>query len=180
MRIRILIQPLIIPIALALSACGQSTQQVQRQVAPPVRQLPAAAKPVRFSDHPLAPINRNISNGEALWHVRAGLNVAALSCRGQGRTAVAPAYNRLVTAQRTAFETAQHQEEAVFKSSGVNWQRTFDQHQTRLYNFFANPKAVPQLCRSAATIAQTFAAMSPGELASNAMRALAELESSVI
>ena len=38
----------------------------------------------------------SVDPNEAIWHLRAGLNVAALLCKGRGRVAVAPGYARLL------------------------------------------------------------------------------------
>ena len=42
--------------------------------------------------------NRALSPAAAVWHLRAGLNVAALACRGPDETAVVARYNAVLAA----------------------------------------------------------------------------------
>lgn len=95
---------------------------------------------------------------EAVWHLRAGLNVAALSCRGRGRAAVAPAYSRLLSRHRALLAAAYAEEERRYGSG-------FDRHQTKLYNRFAYQRSPERFCRDAAQVAGSASAMDSPSLA---------------
>ena len=105
---------------------------------------------------------------EAVWHLRAGLNVAALTCRGRGRTNVAPAYARVVSRHKTLLARAYASEERRYGKG-------FDRHQTKLYNQFSNQRSPERFCRSAASVANRAAAMDSAALAKNARALVAEL-----
>lgn len=138
--------------ALLLSACSQS-----RPVAPPPR---SAGAP------PRAPISA--AADEALWHLRAGLNVAALSCGRGGRVSVAPAYTRMLSRHRALLASAYAAEERRYGSG-------FDRHQTQLYNRYSNQRSPQQFCRNAASVAARAAAMDSPALAGNARALLSQL-----
>lgn len=84
----------------------------------------------------------------AVWGVRAGLNVAALSCRGSGRRPVAAHYARMLAHHRGLLAAAYRQEQG---KQGV---AAFDRQQTRVYNTFANPASPARFCSTASTVAQ--------------------------
>ena len=89
---------------------------------------------------------------EAVWHLRAGLNVAALLCKRRGRIAVAPSYARLLGRHRGLLAAA-HAAEQHRQGSG------FDRYETRIYNRFSNQRDPVSFCRSAASVAKRAAAM---------------------
>ena len=93
------VAPIIAALA-ALAACSGSPQpQVNRGYSLPPQ--PSAAAP-RVATAPAPPVEP----GEAVWHLRAGLNVAALSCRGKGRAAVAVHYSRVLAWPEALLATA--------------------------------------------------------------------------
>ncbi len=144
---------LAITLATLLGACGQ-------RAAPP-----AAAPPLRAASTPPASSDAT----ESLWHLRAGLNVAALTCRGRSRTNVAPAYARMLGHHRALLASAYAAEQRRYGSS-------FDAHQTRLYNRFSNQRSPERFCAAAADLAQRAAAMDSPALASNARSLLSHIE----
>lgn len=107
--------------------------------------------------------------GEAVWHLRAGLNVAALNCRGRGRTPLAGHYSRVLARHKGLLATA-HAAEQRRHGAG------FDRHQTRLYNRFSNQKDPARFCLRAASVAKRAAAMDSPRLAANARSLVAELD----
>lgn len=106
---------------------------------------------------------------EALWHLHAGLDVAALSCRGSGQTSVAGPFSRMLTRHRTVFTAAYQAEQRRYGVSG------FDRHQTQLYNGFAFQRSPATFCRTASNIATRVAAMDSASLGKASPHLLAEL-----
>ena len=98
----------------------------------------------------LSPIHQGLSNIEALWHVRAGLNVAALSCSGYVGNEIVSDYNAFLKVQQAPLAAAYRQQSDRYAAHGGNWQRAFDTDMTKLYNHFAAPDAQPEFCRLAA------------------------------
>ncbi|MGE4430813.1 MAG: hypothetical protein AB7E05_08750 [Sphingobium sp.] len=109
--------------ALALASCAQKTP-------PPVAELPPPAPPPVVSTQP---------DMEAVWHVRAGLNVGALSCRGQ-YDMLADQYNRLLEQHEELLKQAYQLEESRFAGAEL------DKHLTQIYNRFANQRSPQGFC----------------------------------
>ncbi|MEQ1551081.1 hypothetical protein [Sphingorhabdus sp.] len=132
-----------------------------------------ASKQTRHAS-PLAATSRPAAaDTEAIWHLRSGLNVAALNCRGRGRAHVAPAYNRMLGRHRQilssayAFELNRH------------GQRALDGHLTQIYNRFANQRSLDRFCSTASTIVGEANALASAELSRSAPRLLRDLERSL-
>jgi hypothetical protein len=106
--------------------------------------------------------------GEAVWHLRAGLNVAALSCKGRGRTPVAGFYSRFLGRHKALLSSAYAAEQ---RRHG----KALDRHQTQLYNRFANQRNPARFCATSASVAKRAAAMDSPALAANARRMLGEI-----
>ncbi|MBS0474853.1 MAG: hypothetical protein JSR28_06860 [Proteobacteria bacterium] len=111
----------------------------------------------------------NAAATENLWHLRAGLNVAALSCRGSGREAIAPAYSRLLSRHRSLLASAYAVEQRR-QGGGM------DRHLTQLYNRFAMQRSPAEFCANAAAVATEANAMDSPTLARNAGTLLARLD----
>ena len=142
---------------LTVLAAGCS-QHVQPRL---VSSRPPAAAPSSASAIPGRP-------AAAVWNLRAGLNVAALSCKGRGRVPVRGPFGQVLSRQRAllaaAYSAEQHRQ-------GGN----FDRFQTRLYNRFSNQRQPAQFCRDAASVTRRATAMDSPTLALNAGSLLREL-----
>lgn len=156
------VAPIIAALA-ALAACSGSPQpQVNRGYSLPPQ--PSAAAP-RVATAP-APA---VEPGEAVWHLRAGLNVAALSCRGKGRAAVAGHYSRVLARHKALLAKAYAVEQ---RRHG----KGLDRHQTQLYNRYSNQRNPAKFCASSASVAKRAATMDSPALASNARGLLREID----
>ena len=120
-------------------------------------------------------INSAISAQEAIWHLRAALNVAALSCRDDG--SLTRGYNQLLTQRKAVLGTAYGAETGRFKSSGLS---ALDKHMTQLYNFFAQPPAQPAFCQAAKAEVVRAVATAPADFPAYAPSALDRLEAPVL
>jgi cell division septation protein DedD len=118
-----------------------------------------------------ATINSGITDKEAIWHFRAALNVAALSCTDQS---IRDNYNQLLKSRKAVFASAYAGETARLRGSAL------DQHQTRLYNFFAQPPAKIGFCRAADAEASQAVSVSAAEFPAYAVKALDRLEAPMI
>jgi cell division septation protein DedD len=127
----------IVTISLLLTAC------TTRAPTPPTPR-PAPAQP-------LSPIHRDLALHETLWHLRAGLNVAALSCAAHVGPGVVTDYNRFLKAKQALLAQAYRALSADYRARGGTWQRALDTDMTRLYNHFASPPAQRDFCDAAAT-----------------------------
>jgi cell division septation protein DedD len=130
-----------------------------------------AAFGISVPDPDASTINSGVGGEEALWHVRAALNVAALSCgRRAGGAEIVRRYNALLT-DRKPILTAAYADEA-----GRRDQAALDRHMTQLYNFFAQPPAQSGFCAAAAEVSGHADSLS----AADAAPALHRLETPIL
>jgi len=144
--------------ALALLAGCSSNPEPQvasRRPLPPWPEAPAIKTPARPVPAAFADPN------EAVWHLRAGLNVAALMCKGRGRTPLAGDYSRLLARHKSLFA-------AAFAAEQKRHGGGLDRHQTSLYNRFSNQRDPEGFCRNASDVAKRAAAMDSPSLARSA------------
>ncbi|MFM5950390.1 MAG: hypothetical protein ACKOPM_14395 [Novosphingobium sp.] len=140
----------------ALAGCaGEPHRQVNGGYTLPPRAAPSAP-PTQAAGQAL-----KVEPSEAVWHLRAGLNVAALSCRGSGRTPVAAHYARLLSHHKALLAQA-------YSGEQRRYGKGLDRHQTQLYNRFSNQKNPAKFCSMAASVAREAAAMDSPALARNA------------
>ena len=159
--------------ALLLASCAHRRPAEPAPPPPVVEPTPAPT--------PAAPppetINSHLGEQEALWHVRAALNVAALSC---GRTAagatLTPDYNRLLLQRKTVLAAAYRDEQQRFDAAPGG----LDHHMTLLYNYFAKPGTQANFCPMAAAVATEMTALPADALAAAAGPALARLEAALL
>jgi hypothetical protein len=150
--------------SITLASCGRADKHVAGNRPPPrpsPRVVPQSeAMPAR------------VSASEAVWGLRAGLNVAALSCRGRGRQPVAGDYARLLTRHRAVLAAAYRQEQG-------RQGQAFDRQQTRVYNTFANQPSPARFCTAASSAAQRANSLDSVAFASAAPRLLGDLKASL-
>lgn len=159
--------------ALLLASCAHRRPAEPAPPPPVVEPTPAPT--------PTAPppetINSHLGEQEALWHVRAALNVAALSC---GRTAagatLTPDYNRLLLQRKTVLAAAYRDEQQRFDAAPGG----LDHHMTLVYNYFAKPGTQANFCPMAAAVATEMTALPADALAAAAGPALARLEAALL
>ncbi|MBW8753691.1 MAG: hypothetical protein JF595_06000 [Sphingomonadales bacterium] len=149
--------------SLTLASCGRPDKHLAAS-RPAPRPSPALRQ---TDDSPPA------GSSEAVWGLRAGLNVAALSCRGRGRQPVAGDYARLLTRHRGLLAAAYRQEQG---RRGVS---AFDRQQTRIYNSFANQPSPMRFCSAASAAAQRANRLDSAAFALAAPRLLGELKASL-
>lgn len=167
---------LVITSSCLLAACAA---EVARDRAGPASAPPRGEMPVPA--HAVAPINRGLATGEAVWHLRAGLNVAALVCREPSHAQLTPSYNRMLQLHRTGLAEAYAEEQSRFRAAaGAAWQDRMDSHLTSLYNFFANPVAQKRFCATAVRVVNRVNGLSGAGLREYVQAGLAELEHPIV
>ena len=124
-----------------------------------------------------SPPGRDYSSAEAIWHVRAALNVAALNCRDANEAHTVAAYNGMLSTRRATLAAADTQTKALYRARfGGAWQNMHDTAMTRLYNFFAQPPAHDDFCQVAEQILDEEQLVPGAAFADFANDALARLE----
>ena len=137
-------------LAAMLSGCASRPVPVASvPVAPPVAVAAEPAAPAA------TPINAGLSEAATLWHLRAGLNVAALACRGPDEAVLVGRYNALLARHAAELKAAEAAYAAEYQAAGGDWRDRYDDAMTRLYNFFGQARGRDAFCRAAdATLAE--------------------------
>lgn len=140
---------------------------------PPLNAAPTLNLPQPAADGSFATPNRGLTSAATIWHLRAALNVAVLQCAKPGDPAET-GYNAFLASHKADLAAAFKALEREYRSkAGAQWQDTFDDSMTRLYNFYAQPPAraaycaaaEPLIAEAAKTTAATLPAFAPGALA---------------
>jgi hypothetical protein len=130
---------------------------------------PLAKAPQQRAPQVQAPRHAVADPGEAVWHLRAGLNVAALSCRGRGRSGVAGAYGRVLSRHQALLA-------AAYAGEQRRHGKGLDRHLTAVYNRFSYQPSQAQFCTNAAAVAEEAARMDSAALSGQARRLLGRLD----
>ncbi|WP_343528773.1 hypothetical protein [Sphingomonas sp.] len=139
-------------VAIGLSLAGCAARETAKVAPPPVMvpaqpqvaraPLPPGATPgmripALLPDGNYATPNRSLTSAATIWHLRSGLNVAALACRGADEGQIVTRYNTMLTVQRINLAAVEKRYSAEYQSQGGDWRDRYDDAMTRLYNFFS-------------------------------------------
>jgi hypothetical protein len=148
--------------------------QCMRTAAAIVAALIVAAPAAAQSWEPAQP---GLSSDEVAWHVRAGLNVAALACRDADAATMVAQYNAMLATDSAPLATARAGVESGYRARfGAAWQARDDDDMTRLYNHFAAPEAHDVFCATARELLRDSETVGPGEFYAFTRYALPQLE----
>ncbi|OYW86924.1 MAG: hypothetical protein B7Z20_06300 [Sphingobium sp. 32-64-5] len=150
-------QGLMVAGALALASCAHKAP-------PPIVEAPRPVPP------PVVPTQPDL---EAVWHVRAGLNVGALSCRGQ-YDVLADQYNRLLEQHEELLGQAYRFEEGRFAGAEL------DRHLTQIYNRFANQRSPQEFCGTVQSVLERGLAADATSFSISARDWLTQLEAALL
>jgi hypothetical protein len=147
-------------------------------IAPP---LPAGATPgmrvpVALADGSFPTPNQHLSAAATLWHLRAGLNVAALACPGVQGATITASYNALLRQEKAALAAAEASYAAEYRQGGGDWRDRYDDSMTRLYNFFSQTPARNGLCAAAERTLAMLSTAPAGTVATAATVQLAAID----
>ncbi|MFN3747069.1 MAG: hypothetical protein ACK4SJ_00120 [Sphingorhabdus sp.] len=122
--------------------------------------------------------NRNLSREEYIWHLRSGLNVAALNCQGPVWGEIAQNYNRYLQVHkgRLAQSNKTVDSEYVKRFPGQNGLRVRDTRMTDLYNYFALPPVRAEFCDKSLQKSREIVAIPSTALPEYSFGALADLD----
>jgi hypothetical protein len=145
-----------------------------RTAAAIVAALVVAAPAAAQSWEPAQPA---LSADEVAWHVRAGLNVAALACRDADAATMVAQYNAMLATESVPLAAARTGVESGYRARyGAAWQARDDDDMTRLYNHFATPGAHDAFCAAARELLRDSETVAPGAFHAFARYALPRLE----
>jgi hypothetical protein len=113
---------------------------------------------------------------EAVWKMRAALNVAALQCQYDPALKVVDNYNQFVRRHSSELESARTTMEGNYRRRfGKSWAGQFDRYNTRNYNSFSATGAQVAYCTKMGEVGTKTLAMDPGTLAPYAETTVPEI-----
>lgn len=115
-----------------------------------------------------------------LWNMRAGLNVAALSCQFSPYLRTVATYNAILAHHSRELAAAYTVLEGYFRRvNGRNGPRLFDQYSTNTYNGFSTMEAQFGFCQMAARLGKEALAMPKGQFGQFSTQRFRELRGSL-
>ena len=102
--------------------------------------------PTKRADGAYFTPNLDNTDQAAVWHLRNALNVAALGCDQAGGGVVEP-YNAWIKTHAVVID--RYYQAYIQEWQAPNWwdwQRVYDDNQTRIYNFYAQPAMRAAFC----------------------------------
>lgn len=122
-------------------------------------------------------INRDLGPLETLWHVRAALNVAALSCTAPQYARLIDDYNAFITNNKSSLRRAHDAILQKFRREvGNGYKSAHDRHQTSLYNYWSFSPLRRPFCDQAVEVSQRAIVTPSDGLNDFAAPALTQLE----
>lgn len=179
-------------LTLLAAACAPAPKPVvvaPKPVAPPVPAIPPMPLPpggaavtmkvpaLGIDGVRITP-NRSLSREEYIWHLRSGLNVAALNCQGPVWGEIAQNYNRYLQVHKARLAQANKvvDSEYVKRFPGQNGLRVRDTRMTDLYNYFALPPVRAEFCDKSLQKSREIVAIPSAALPEYSFGALADLD----
>ncbi len=152
-------------------------QYTPRAPTPPFGASSLSVVPMLRADGLRETINRDLGPLETLWHVRAAMNVAALSCTGPLYERLVDDYNAFINNNSASLRNANNAIIRKFQRDiGAGYKAEHDRHQTQLYNYWSFSPLRRPFCDQAVQISQRAIVTKSADLNQFAEQALAELE----
>jgi hypothetical protein len=152
-------------------------QYTPRAPTPPFGASHLSIVPALRADGLRETINRDLGPLETLWHVRAALNVAALSCTGPLYERLIGDYNAFITNNSATLRNANNAIIRKFQRDvGAGYKTEHDRHQTQLYNYWSFSPLRRPFCDQAVQVSQRAIVTKSADLDTFAAQALADLE----
>jgi hypothetical protein len=173
-------------LTLTMSGCAKPPIPVQPPlpivtVTPPPPPMPAGGYvgmkiPAKLEDGDYFTPNLNNTDQAAVWHLRNALNVAALGCDLEGG-GIVDAYNAWIKGHAAAIDRYYQAYVREWQEPGwIDWQRVYDDDQTRIYNFYAQPAMRAGFCAAARVEVAQVGQVADGDLPTFARAALLRLD----
>ena len=128
----------------------------------------------------MKPLTPPEAEANAIWNLRAGLNVAALQCQYSPFLATVRIYNDLLKHHSVELAAAQTTMLSHFKRyDGTRALNSFDQYTTKTYNSFSTLDAQYAFCAAASEVGRGTLMLTKGGLGSYALAQVPVLRSSL-
>jgi hypothetical protein len=116
------------------------------------------------------------SNAEAVWKMRAALNVGALQCQYDPALKVVDNYNQFIKQHKAGLETARTTMEGYYRRRyGKAWAGQFDRYNTKTYNSFSATGVQVAYCNKMGDVGTKALALSADALTPYAVTTVPEI-----
>ena len=120
------------------------------------------------------------SQANAVWSIRAGLNVAALQCQFSAYLQTVNNYNYFLKHHADELAGAQAMMVSHFKRyDGAKAANSFDQYNTKMYNSYSTLDAQYQFCDAAGRVGREVLALPKGKLGPAALTLYPEMRAAL-
>lgn len=172
---------------LAICVAAPANAAPKKPASKPKVTKPAAAKPVVAPEEPaivskggfmvpkmvtLRPMSPEETEANAVWNMRAALNVAALQCQFSPFLRTVQNYNAMLKHHADELTRAQATMLAHFKryDGAAKATNSFDQYTTRTYNSYSTLDAQYAFCEAAGRVGREVLAVPRGKMGAEALR----------
>ena len=144
---------------------------------PPAGAVAGMAIPARDARGVRQTVNADLTAAQTVWNLRAALNVAALNCREANYQPLLDSYKGFLERHAKALAAADRAVDEEFRRKHGNAaRRAQDAYTTKVYNYFALPPVLPDLCEAALAVGIDLPKVAPAGLERFAGQALPHLE----
>ena len=146
---------------------------------PPIGSTYVMTIPPMGADGVRQTVDTGLDDNETIWHLRSVWNVAALNCLGAQYQPILDGYGAFLkknTKKLTAVNTALDKKYASSAGSVSAGRKAREVHMTQVYNYFATPAAIGNICNVALAVANEYLQAPPSDLSAFAAATLPRFE----
>ena len=110
-------------------------------------------------------VNANLSSAQTVWNLRSALNVAALNCLRPGDEPILTAYSDMLKSFARPLSATNRALDSEFRQKyGASYHTVRDEYMTQVYNYFALPPVMSDLCDTALAVSNEYLAAKPEDI----------------
>lgn len=144
---------------------------------PPLGAAAGLPVPVVGADGVRQTVNANISSAQTIWNLRSAYNVAALNCLKSEHVEILAGYKAYLKVHAKGLSSANRAVDGDFrKRYGSAYIRPREAYMTQVYNYYAYPATLENLCDAVLVVARESKTVKPKELPAFSQRGMAVLE----
>ena len=124
-------------------------------------------------------VNTGLDENETIWNLRSAWNVAALNCLADEHKAILDGYSAFLkknAKKLSAVNTALDKKYRSAAGSVPAGRLAREAHMTQVYNYFATPAAIGNMCNVALAVSNEYLQAPPSDLAAFAATTLPRFE----
>lgn len=110
-------------------------------------------------------VNANLTSAQTVWNLRSAMNVAALNCQRPGDEPILTAYADMLDSFARPLSATNRALDSEFRQKyGATYRTVRDQYMTQVYNYFALPPVMADLCDTALAVSLEYLQAKPEDL----------------